>query len=218
MTNREISGEYDELAYAYQVLNGATHDGELQALAARPGPLKMSELEAGLRNSEAFREFIGEFDWPNELEDGSIEPLPRLDDEQFLGALSSEGVDIGGRTYQVNNFKVWLSSPPSTERFSSSNKNMYGAQPALLRAYAIEPEFMTALRTAYNALPRSGHFPSDEALHSKEGELVVQGAHTAFQLLGRLLKVNDGELHMCILFGDSEGAQPVESAWSALFQ
>jgi len=216
MTNHELPSESNHLAEAYQVLNTAAHDEQLQALAMRSGPLEMSELAPELRNSEAFREFVNEFDWPNELEDSSIEPLPRFTDEQFLGALSSEGVTIDGRYYQVNNFKVWLSVEPNVKRFSK-NQDIYGANPALLRAYAIEPEFMTALRTAYNALPKVV-YPTDAALYSPEGELVVRGAHIAFRLLGRIMKVNDEYLHSRILFGDSEGAEPIARAWSTLFR
>lgn len=204
--------EKDKLAEAYQVLNMLNHDERLSGFVENQGPLELDELDEDILRSEAFRQFVDEYGWPTAAEDGEIAPLPTFEDDgQFLEAFT-QGADVDGRNYYLNNFKVWLGSEPNTERFSGGTQ-FYGSAPPLLRAYAIAPEFMEALRTAYDSLPKRTHYPAPEALASPEGALVVRGAHTAYKLLGRLIKTDDRQTHAKILFGkDSTSGEPVDDA------
>lgn len=203
--SHETSRSNLELADAYRVLNNSVHDEKLLALTEETGPLQMSELDGDVRQSEAFREFVTEFDWPTVLEDGAITPSVRFkDDHDFLDAFKPlDDEREKGQPY-LNNFKVWLSLEPSSELFNPDKMpDVYAAKPALHRAYVVAPEFMGSLRVAYNSLdrPRWSNYPDRESFESNESELVLRGAHLAYQLLGRLLKTTDPDLESMTLFG-----------------
>lgn len=202
--------EKDKLAEAYQVLNMLNHDERLNKFLDNEGPLELAELDEDLLQSETFRQFVMEYGWPTAAEDGEIVPPPTFeDDEQFLGAFT-HGTEVNGQNYYLNNFKVWLASEPNTEQFSGGTQ-FYGSAPPLLRAYAVVPEFMEALRVAYDSLPKRTYYPTADALASREGELVVHGAHMAYKLLGRLIKTDDRRTHAKILFGEGSG-DPIDDA------
>lgn len=204
--------ENDTLAEAYQTLNAASRDEHLNALIEGEGPLELTELDEDIRQSEAFEQFVEEYGWPTASEDGQITPAPQFkDDDQFLDAFTHR-TKVDNRVYYLNNFKVWIAAEPNTERFSEA-RQLYGAAPALLRAYIIAPEFMEAVRVAYTSLPKEAYYPSAKTLDSPEGELVVHGAHMAYKLLGRLIKTDDRRTHAKILFGkDSTSGEPIDDA------
>ncbi len=205
------------LADSYRYLNTLEYDENLESYLHHTGPLTIAELPREVQQSEQFQSFVDSYGWPNNIEDSDIAPLPVFEsDEQFREAFL-HGTMIDGRLYNLNNFKCWISQEPNEDSGYHPNK-MYGSRPALLRAYIVAPELMEAVRVAYMALPKRAHFPSVEAMESREAELVVKGAHSAYQLLGRLIKTTDEQTHIKMLYGASDEGQLVDDAASHLSQ
>ena len=218
MTKEIPSNDNDLLADAYQTLQRYSLDAEFQSIFIERGPLTIGEVDPSLRQSEAFTSFVGEYGWPSNKEDGEITPVPTFEsDEHFLEAFTS-GTEVDGERYFLNNFKMWIAAMPNTDRFKGISE-MYGTNPALLRANVLVPDFMAALREAYMALPKVTYYPSDETLQLPEAELVVGASHDAYRLLSRLLKASDTQLQADILLGKRAGSnerEPITDAATTL--
>jgi len=194
--------ELDPVADAYRELNfRLNHDTQLLKLSRERIPISFRELDPVLVRQPGFTKFVEEQGWPTQSED-LITFAPTFEsDEEFLGLLSSH----------ADNFKNWISQEPNEDKKFDINK-YYGSYPAVLRANVIAPEFMDALRIAYNSLPKARQHPEYETFHSPEAELVVSSAHVAYRLLSRLIKVDDDDRHSKLVLGRIDEPAPITDA------
>lgn len=218
MTTIEQHGDTYGSPTLYPELEAALENPLYQAFAEHPAMINLDEVPASLRDSEEFQAFVEQFGWPSASDGDDAIALPTqfASMDQFRDALT-RGIDIDDETLYLNNFKVWLAMVPSTDiDFMSSMTQAYAANPALHRGWQIAPELFIPLQQAYSELAKESNFPSEAALRDESAIPVVEAAHMAYQILGRLLKKGDTRQQIEIVFGRPSSAQDITSADTAL--
>ncbi|HTK39415.1 MAG TPA: hypothetical protein VL362_00950, partial [Patescibacteria group bacterium] len=144
----------------------------------------ISQLPRDLTASEAFVEFVKQYDWPSQLNADGMKPATEYEsDEAFWQAVwHRDAPDY------LNNFVHWYLTEPKDEY---SLQDTYALKPALHRAYVVAPEFMHALheamREVYEVDKPIGHV--DDVLIDNPD--TVHAAHMAYKLFGRLVTKHD---------------------------
>lgn len=171
----------------HDTLRQVLRDTNPEQFVQQDGPLTSDQLPEHIRHSDAFYDFVAEYDWPSRLNTVDMTPARTFDsDEAFWYALW----DKNDPNY-LNNFVHWYLTQPSEE---FSLEDTYAVKPALHRVYVVAPELMVALREcmqeAMDVYKPIGH------IHDLPIDYpgTVHAAHVAYQLIAKLVTKHDTRL------------------------
>ena len=205
--------EYSE---ARAALKAALENVDYLSYSIGSGPLLVEEITDGTK-SDILTETIDEYQWPSDV-DAIIEPVEEQpSNEAFLDSMKE-----GDRPLHTQPLYTFLSTMPTQAEEVSGRGwifDIYGQIPVVHRAHALAPELFDNLATVLSALNR--RYPTTHAiedprvsvkewtyellskptadnlynyLREKENQDIVEAMHMAYRIMGRLMKVNDGEI------------------------
>lgn len=139
----------------------------------------------------ALHELIEEIGWPAEQEDGTMLPRRAYESPAQFAYYLKSGTDMEDKG--LNNFNLFLKLKPHQlgEDIDLNQILMvaYKATPAFMRAYAVAPDLLDAVREECKDV--SPYQMSEFMLEKPE---IAEAALSVYQLMGRLVKPDDGQI------------------------
>ncbi len=191
--------------HALEMVERSAQDERYDIYAEGKGPLTIAEVDPEVRRSEEFHRVVQQYNWPNQLVDGTIEPVHTYESaEDFVKALRTRDHD-----HYLNNLNAIFASTPVHELDIS---NIYGIYHVLHRAHVIAPDLFEGLRVLFKEHWSMNRQDELTAI-LEQNEVLANQTWKAFRILGRLIKVDDltQELRM-IPFAQAVDPEPIESA------
>lgn len=194
--------EFDDIDHEYaearKGLHNALENVDNLAYAVEGGPLTIAQVNHDRTVDPGFQEVVAKFGWPSYLEDSIIEPVSEFSTEGFLESMrqAGSGGSLKGRMNLDHFFIMLRQRPILSYEEMTTGESAHGMYPVLHRAHALAPDLFDNLQKSLVKINErySTVGPEDNvyiALKEPHNEEIAEGLHMAYQIMGRLLKVDD---------------------------
>lgn len=218
-------GDIDhDYADARRRLEEAMVGERVTQLLETSGPLSIGKLPVVLRHEERVMAEMARDGWPD-LKDSIIEgPFTYNSSMDFIDDLRPMDED-GWQFLGSAHFMRMLSKPVIDHREEArSIDDLYGLTPVVHRAHAVAPELFDNLQVVLAKMAERFVFIDDvdhlyDEMIQPHNEQVRNAIYAAYQIMGKLIKVDDNEWMVRELDTtfQEQGAVPIISAHTYLF-
>lgn len=193
--------EFDDIDQEYTAARRNLHDAleNLDNLqyATEGGPLVLSQVSRERTIDPEFQEVVAQVGWPSHFEDSMIEPVTDYHTHRdFLESMRPESSRGTHRVSSDHFFIMLRQQPISSIDQATTSENFLGIYPVLRRAHVLAPDLFRNLQASLAKITARYSIIGEEdrvyeALLEPQNEEVVEALHMAYEIMGRLLKVND---------------------------